>query len=346
MGAGSSKGPTVPAGPPDADTVSLYASSVDFSQDDTDYGNTTQSDSDDESDTQDDRAAKRPKTVKSVVVVPDQGAQPPLISFTDSPGGPAPTQRTGAGTQLNPLLQAALRAAIPAEVTAPPIDQHLAAQVKALWQTKLDHSRVENIVGSIHSPENCTFIKVQRTNDEVFSMAKNPVQAQDASTQKTQTYICKAASQAVSALDSVNGIAEDAPFKGEARNKMLNEIANVIMLLSHVNNKMTKNRKNKLARSIPKQYLGIKKAQTSPDSNFLFGDDPNTLLNNAKKHSYAYPSGNSSGYWKKKGGKRYKQFPKNGKGKKKGKFPYNKKGKKGGKDSKKPKKDAEQSESA
>ena len=53
-------------------------------------------------------------------------------------------------------------------------------------------------------PENAVFLRVQRTNEEIFSQVKAPVQAQDHSTQRWQGYACAGAVQTAQVLDTLN----------------------------------------------------------------------------------------------------------------------------------------------
>ena len=103
-------------------------------------------------------------------------------------------------------------------------------------------------------------------------MVKQPVQAQDASIQKTQSYVCKAAVSTVQIMDKLNSIKSGDALTDAVRNDIDNGLANVYMLLSHINGKLSQGRKNKLSRGIPRnlKYSGIRKAPMFPDSSILF----------------------------------------------------------------------------
>jgi hypothetical protein len=331
------------------DTLSIYASSADFSQ-----GDSTQSEFEEDhsvvdSDSEDQQPPhkQRKPSVKSVVVVPGAPnmGTPPLPSSMILPVTSAPGAPSQQGLIINPTLKAALSAAIPMEVTSPAINQNLAEQLKPLWHTTLDQDKVDSIVSIIHPPANCTFIRVQRTNEEIFSMVKQPVQAQDASIQKTQAYVCKAAVSTIQIMDKINSIKSGDPITDDVRNEIDNGLANVYMLLSHINGKLSQGRKNKLSRGIPRnlKYSGIRKAPMFPDSSLLFGDDVSTLLSNVKKTAAAYPPpSGSSGF----GFKENSKFSKGKAYKGKSKYPPKKgyKAKKGQRQPKKGKKEKEEKE--
>ena len=242
------------------DTLSIYASSAEFSQ-----GESTQSEFEDgsavDSDSEDQQPPhkQRKRSLKSVVVVPGapNGATPALPSSMILPVTSAPGAPSEQGLVINPTLKAALSAAIPIEVTSTAINQNLADQLKPLWHTVLDQDKVDSIVSIIHPPANTTFIRVQRTNEEVFSMVKQPVQAQDASIQKTQSYVCKAAVSTVQIMDKLNSIKSGDALTDAVRNDIDNGLANVYMLLSHINGKLSQGRKNKLSRGIPRRSIQV-----------------------------------------------------------------------------------------
>ena len=117
------------------DTLSIYASSAEFSQ-----GESTQSEFEDgsavDSDSEDQQPPhkQRKRSVKSVVVVPGapNGATPALPSSMILPVTSAPGAPSEQGLVINPTLKAALSAAIPIEVTSTAINQNLADKLKPI----------------------------------------------------------------------------------------------------------------------------------------------------------------------------------------------------------------------
>ncbi len=248
------------------DTISLYASSQENSQSEGEDNLTPYSADSEEGDVGLSDVDSRPR-LKSVVVVPEQ------LDEMET---------------LNPVLQAALSAAIPIETTSPPIGEVLAQRLLGLWLVPLDQSTLDAIMEGINPPENAKFLRVQRTNEEVFSQVKQPIQAQDHSVQRQQAYVCKGAVQTVHTLHKMNDVPVDTPLTQTLKDELVTGLANIYMLLSHLNTTMSQNRKNKLARGVPAQFSGIRKADPAPSSLYLFGDEPHTVLSNAKKHYMAY----------------------------------------------------------
>ena len=155
------------------DTVSLYALSQEFSQDEeTEVG---------ESDGKMSVTDRSHTRLKSVVVVPQ---------------GTGSANAIQESLQLNPVLRAALSSA------------HQRASAKLwltmrLWLSNLDQKVISDLMEEGFSPpENAVFLRVQRANEEIFSPVEPPVQAQDHSTQRWQTYVCTGAVQTAQVLDT------------------------------------------------------------------------------------------------------------------------------------------------
>ena len=272
--------PVLPLRPPkrstdhvDDDMVSLYVSSNEFSQES--EGDEPLSASDEEEDESGSR-------LKSVVVVPDPALPTASVEGEES------------AAVLNPALQAAFTAATPSAPTSPPIDETLAQQFQKLWFTELVQTRVEEILGSIHPPANATFLRVQPTNEEIFSQVKQQCRDQDKTTQNLQEFLSRSGIAIAQLIDRVNAFAAGETLSAEVKDSLLLDLGNIFMLLSQTNLRLNVQRKNRISRSVPRKFSGIRKAPWAPQSNYLFGDEPHELLSNAKKHFMAYSQQSTS----------------------------------------------------
>ena len=92
-------------------------------------------------------------------------------------------------------------------------------------------------------------------------------------------------------------------------------LAETFTLLSHATAKLNLSRKNKISRAVPKQYASIRSC-AFPASEFLFGDDIDSVLATAKKQSFDQKPASKPSKFNNKGSRSRKTSkPKNGKGK-------------------------------
>ena len=287
----------------DDDAISIYASGDNFSQAD-------ESDESDESDTQ--TAHSQESDVSSEDdTPPEKGKDAPPVKGK----GSAPDPSTASSPGMKPELQAALSAAIPVFQTSDAILPDLAETIKSTWQKPLDQAKVESILGKIHPPDNAVFLRVQRTNERVYKMLKKPAIAQDASIQKTQQLTTSAAAQTAQLLHKLNVLPVGTKVDDALLKELMIPLAETFTLLSHATAKLNLSRKNKISRAVPKQYASIRSC-AFPASEFLFGDDIDSVLATARKQSFDQKPASKPSKFNNKGSRSRKTSkPKNGKGK-------------------------------
>ena len=286
----------------DDDTLSIYASGDNFSQ--------SASSNEEESDTQ---------TAPSQVSDDSSGDDAPPAKGKDAPPakgkGSVPDSADASAPGMKPELQAALSVAIPVFQTSDSILPDLADTIRDTWQKPLDQSKVEGILGKIHPPDNAVFLRVQRTNERVYKMLKKPSIAQDASIQKTQQLTTSAAAQTAQLLHKLNVLPVGTKLTDDLLKELMIPLAETFTLLSHATAKLNLSRKNKISRAVPKQYASIR-SSSFPASEFLFGDDVDSVLAAAKKQSFDQkPASKPSKYHRSSKSRKSSGKPKNGKGK-------------------------------
>ena len=288
-------------GTEDDDAISIYASGDNFSQ--------SASSNEDDSDTQ--TALSQDSDVTSGDdTPPEKGKDAPPVKGKGSAADPS----IASGPGMKPELQAALSAAIPVFQTSDAILPDLAETIKSTWQKPLDQAKVESILGKIHPPDNAVFLRVQRTNERVYKMLKKPSIAQDASIQKTQQLTTSAAAQTAQLLHKLNVLPVGTKVDDALLKDLMIPLAETFTLLSHATAKLNLSRKNKISRAVPKQYASIRSC-SFPASEFLFGDDIDSVLATAKKQSFDQKPASKPSRFTKGSKSRKSSKPKNGKGK-------------------------------
>ena len=257
-----------------------------------------------DSDSESERRGGRPGTLKSVVV------QPPMP--TEQPGPSTSTQASAIPQEgmvraiegqggLSQRLGSIMTKPLPVEVWGEALHPSLVEQVHQLWTTTLDSQVVESVTSHYEVPANARYLKVQRTNNEVYNLTQANGRAMDVSLQSTQAYVVKAATMAASTLSKLLTIPVGSTLDGETLTALFQGMWDVFTVASFTNQKLISERKSKLTRFMPKEYSALRK-QNFPESQELFGDNADALLESLYK---AHATGQRR---QKKGGKSGKSF--------------------------------------
>ena len=233
-----------------------------------------------DSDSESERRGGRPGTLKSVVV------QPPMP--TEQPGPSTSTQASAIPQEgmvraiegqggLSQRLGSIMTKPLPVEVWGEALHPSLVEQVHQLWTTTLDSQVVESVTSHYEVPANARYLKVQRTNNEVYNLTQANGRAMDVSLQSTQAYVVKAATMAASTLSKLLTIPVGSTLDGETLTALFQGMWDVFTVASFTNQKLISERKSKLTRFMPKEYSALRK-QNFPESQELFGDNADALL--------------------------------------------------------------------
>ena len=179
-------------------------------------------------------------------------------------------------------LRAIMAEHLPVESWGPALHDSLHEPLKQMWLAPLDKAVVAATAAKYEIPANAKYLRVQRTNTEVFGLANGPGKAQDAALQSRQDTLLKAATATSQALSGLMAIPKGEPLEDGALERIFQQLWDSMSLLAYANNEVVRDRKGKLARALPEQYRGLRTA-SFPESEMLFGEDPAGLLDQLTK---------------------------------------------------------------
>ena len=185
-------------------------------------------------------------------------------------------------SDLDDHMRAALSDSIVLGESAPNIKHTLASATKLLWQTALDKQKVQEKLDNLIIPDNCPFLNVQRTNDEIFSQLRPETAAQDVHIQQNLKILAKTAVPLLTLLDDLASLKPGHILQQSDIASLTTAASNALTLLSHQNNRMVQERKNKIVRTLSSDLKGLRKVNDL-DSDLLFGADIVTRIQTLKR---------------------------------------------------------------
>ena len=166
--------------------------------------------------------------------------------------------------------------------TAPEIHASLATATKKLWHHVLDKQKISEKLSSLKMPDNCSYLTVPRTNDEIFSKLKPDIAAQDVRLQQHQRVLATTSIPVVHILNEIASLRAGDVLEASTIKNLTTYAVDALTLLSHQNNRTLQDRKNKIVRTLPNDLKGLRNVN-EPDSGLLFGADIITKIQNIKR---------------------------------------------------------------
>lgn len=184
-------------------------------------------------------------------------------------------------------FRAIMTAHLPTESWGPPLIDFLEEPLRQVWNTPVDKNLIATTAAKYETPSNARYLRVQRTNSEIFRLANSQGRAQDAAVQARQDTNIRAATATLQALSVLMTLPKGEPVGEETLRGIFQNLWDSMSLMAHANNEMLAERRSRVARSLPEQYMSLRNT-SYPDSEQLFGNDPAGLLDQvAKDHKRA-----------------------------------------------------------
>ena len=183
-----------------------------------------------------------------------------------------------------------LSAAINADKLGPPLQSELSKLLKTLWTQKTGNAKlVKAKIDDLALPENCTFFKPQRINEDIYGKLRKDITAQDNRFKKSELFLSMAGisvGNMLKTLMSIN-IKKDTPENWAKAKESITQVklhaTDAFTMLGYMRAGIVQHRKDKIARSVNKSVRGLRNIH-APDSSWLFGDDLPAKLNLMSKN--------------------------------------------------------------
>ena len=121
-------------------------------------------------------------------------------------------------------LRAIMTEHLPVESWGPALHDSLHEPLKQMWLAPLDKAVVAATAAKYEIPANAKYLRVQRTNTEVFGLANGPGKAQDAALQSRQDTLLKAATATSQALSGLMAIPKGEPLEDGALERIFQQL--------------------------------------------------------------------------------------------------------------------------
>ena len=162
------------------------------------------------------------------------------------------------------------------EKWGPEVDSAIAGASKLFWQSNLPENRIAELEESALIPSNCTFLRVRKVNSEIFTATAPNIRTGDVALQEIQ----KIQVSLTSCLVQAAGILEGNPDAWKAAQ---DKISDALQLSGHMSNAIEQHRREAFKISLPDEKKMLVSMPVPPESEFLFGDDLDTCIEEIKK---------------------------------------------------------------